>query len=580
VKRVIMTGVGLAFAALSLAQPVTHKDWGKSAEAYFLTPAEKEAWSKVANDAEAATFIEQYWAKRDPNPATAANEFRDDVKRRIAAADEQFKMRSRRGSETSRGRLLVTLGLPTRVSTARAAAGGVDDTGGVTAPSIDTRATPFEQGGAVVSTWTYAKDRFEPSLNLGELRVRINVDPQRGSDEILGSAAVEKAIARAAEKSIVSTAPAAAAAVAPSVPPAATGPGATASAPAAAAPAPAAVAPAPAAAAPAPAAAPQAAAPAAAAPAATLATLPAEVQTALDTALKNSKVEGAFWAGQFRSMTSEPFYAFQFYVPADKASAPLKFGGLVWNEANQPVASYWEDAALTDLKSGSRTDKVYDRSIALPTGNYRGAFGLFPASGGAPVATASSTFRLEAKPGEFDVSPLILANTLTPLTKRPGPTDPFVFGVEKPIKVEPKGDRQFAKEDSLWYFYAINDPTVTAAAPAAPGAPPAPAAAEPKPRIMTRITVMRDGKEAFQPMTSPAELQPLGPSYYASGSEIPLASFDPGYYTFTIHVRDLNAPKDSAAFKGIERKEDFVVLNADGSLPARAPKPKAPAKKG
>ncbi len=588
-KRAIMAGVGLAFTALSLAQPVTHKDWGKSAEAYFLTPAEKEAWSKVANDDEASKFIEQYWAKRDTNPATAANEFRDDVKRRIAAADEQFKMRSRRGSETSRGRLLVTLGLPTRVSTARAAAGGLDDTGGVTAPSIDTRATPFEQSGAVVSTWTYAKDRFDPSLGLGELRVRINVDPQRGSDEILGAGAVEKAIARAAEKSIVTSAPAPVAAVAPSVPPAATGPGSTATAPApapaaaaAGAAAPPAAASAPPSAAPAaPAAAP--AAPPASAPAGTLVTLPAEVQTALDTALKNSKVEGAFWSGQFRSMTSEPFYAFQFYVPSDKASAPLKFGGLVWNEANQPVASYWEDAALTDIKSGTRTDKVFDRSVALPSGNYRGAFGLFPASGGAAVATASSTFRLEAKPGEFGVSPLILANTLTPLTKRPGPTDPFVFGVEKPIKVEPKGDRQFAKEDSLWYFYAINDPTVAAATPAAPatpGAAAAPAAAEPKPRIMTRITVMRDGKEAFQPMTSPAELQPLGPSYYASGSEIPLASFEPGYYTFTIQVRDLNAPKDSAAFKGIERKEDFVVLNADGTVPARAAKPKAPAKKG
>ena len=569
-KRSFLTAALAAVAAISLAQPVKHKDWGKSAEAYFLTPSEKEAWSKVANDDEATKFIADYWARRDPNPATAANEFKDDVSRRIAAADEQFKMRGKRGSETSRGRLLVTLGLPTRVSTARAQTGGVDDSGGVTAPSIDTRSTAFEQSPAVVSTWTYAKDRFDSSLGLGELRVRINVDPQRGTDEIMGAGAVEKAIARAAEKSIVSAAPAAAAAVAPAVPPAATGPGTAAAAPAPAkAPAPAAAAPAPAAAAPAPA----------------MATLPAEVQAALDAALKNSKGEGSFWSGQFRSLTSEPFYAFQFYVPAEKAATPLKFGGLVWNEANQAVASYWEDAPLSDLKSGSRTDKVFDRSVALPTGSYRGAFGLFPAAGGPAVATASANFRLESKPGEFNVSPLILANTLTPLTKRPGPTDPFVFGMEKPIKVEPKGDRRFAKEDSLWYFYAVNDPVVTAAvaatpaAPATPGAPPPPAAAEPKPRIMTRITVMRDGKEAFQPMTSPAELQPLGPGYYASGSEIPLASFEPGYYTFTIQVRDLNAPRDSAAFKGIERKEEFVVLNADGTLPAPA-KAKAPAKKG
>ena len=47
----------------------------------------------------------------------------------------------------------------------------------------------------------------------------------------------------------------------------------------------------------------------------------------------------------------------------------------------------------------------------------------------------------------------------------------------------------------------------------------------------------------------------------------------------------MNSPKDSVAYKGIERKEDFVVLNPDGSLPSRsaakapAPKAKPPAKK-
>ena len=146
----------------------------------------------------------------------------------------------------------------------------------MTAPSIDTGSSPFEQSPAVVSTWTYAKDRFDPSLGLGELRVRISVDPQRGTDEIMGSGAVEKAIARVAEKSIVSAAPAAVAGVPPAVPPAATGPGAAAAPPPAAAAAPAA--PAPAAAAP-PAGAP---APAAAPAAGTLVALPAEVQGALD----------------------------------------------------------------------------------------------------------------------------------------------------------------------------------------------------------------------------------------------------------------------------------------------------------
>jgi hypothetical protein len=320
------------------------------------------------------------------------------------------------------------------------------------------------------------------------------------------------------------------------------------------------------------------------------------VRSVLETLTPQKKGEGAYWAGEFRTITGEPFYAFQFYVPNEKAAQPLKFGGVVWNESNQPVGTYWEDATLVDVKSGSRTDKAFDRSIALPPGTYRGSFGLFPAAGGDAVASSAATFNLQSKAGEFGVSPLILANTLTPLTKRPAATDAFVFGMEKPIKVEPKADRKFAKEDSLWYFYAVSNPAVAAGAPAAaapapattPGATAAPAAAtpEPKPRIMTRISVQRDGKDAFQPLTSPAELQALAPGYFASGSEIPLASFTPGYYTFGIQVRDLNAAKDSPAYKGIERKEEFVVLNPDGSLPPRtaekpaATKPKTPPKKG
>jgi GWxTD domain-containing protein len=582
VKKTLIAVVGLGFAAIGLAQLSKYKDWGKSAEAYFLTSSEKEAWSQVRTDDDAEKFIAAYWAKRDPNPATAANEFRDEINRRIAAADEQFKMRNRRGSETARGRLLVALGLPTRVASQRAAAGeGIREQRDTL--TVEGGAPSLETAGTVVQTWTYAKDKFDPSLQIGELRIRVNVDPQRGTDDLMGAGAVEKAITKIAEKSIVNAG--GVAAVAPVVPPAATGPGAAASAPPAVAP-PAAAAPpaAPPAAAPA---APPAAPPAAAAPAAAAtAAIPEAVRASLEGLAKDKK-DGNFWGGEFHAITGEPFYALQFYVPAEKAAEPLKFGGVVWSDTNQAVGSYWEDVAFTDVKSGNRTDKVFDRSIALPAGNYRGSFGLFTASG-TPIATSGTTFKLEPAAAGFGVSPLILANTLTPLTKRPTATDPFVFGMEKPIKVEPKGDRKFAKEDSLWYFYAVTNPVIpaagaTPAAPApattpgatAPGASPAPtpaAATEPKPRIMTRITVLRDGENAFQPLTSPADLQQLGPGYFASGSEIPLASFEPGYYTFGVQVRDLNAPKDSAAFKGIERKEDFIVLNADGSLPPRATK--------
>jgi hypothetical protein len=332
------------------------------------------------------------------------------------------------------------------------------------------------------------------------------------------------------------------------------------------------------------------------------ATLPAATRAALEAVIKeNKEPSGGFWGGTFRTISGDPFYAFEFYVAGDKAPAgAIRFGGVVASESGQEVASFWEDAALADMKTGSRTDKVYERSVILPAGSYRAAFGLFPADGATPIVSSSTRLQIPAKTSEFDVSPLILANTLTPQTKRPNPADPFVFGMEKPIKVEPKGNRVFAKEDSLWYFYTVSNPTLagsapTAAAtpaPAAPGAPaPAPpAAAESKPRIMARIGVLKDGKPAFAPFTGPAEVQPLSQGYYATGSEIPLASFEPGYYTFSLNVRDMNAPRESAAFKGVDRKEDFVVLKPDGSMPEKAsaekpaPKPtarpKAPPKKG
>ena len=576
-KKIAFLFAGVAMASLALAQLSKYKDWAKSPEAYFLTAQEKQEWSAVKSDEEAEKFIAQYWARRDPNPATAQNEFKDAIMRRVAAANEQFKSRRYpKGSESPRGRVFVVLGAPNRASQSRAqerAGAPLGDAGLPTRPEGGTgfgESTPT----TVTVTWTYDKDKFDPSWDIGELVARFTVDPARGTDEMPKAPAIERAIAIIADKTVVNPSgtvaspgappPPAVAASKPAIPPAATGPASAAPPPP-----------------PAPAA------------------LPAATRAALDALMKGAK-EGShpgFWAGAFHSVNGEGFYALELDAPAEKvAAAPLKFGGVVTGESGQEAATYWEDAVLTDMKTGSRaTDKVYERSIVLPPGSYRGSFGLF--SGEAtPVVSASASFKIESKPSDLAVSPLILANTLTPLTKRPNPTDPFVFGMDKPIKVEPKASRLFAKEDSLWYFYTVWNPKLPepAAAPApAPATTPgaaaaatAPAAPEaPKPRIQARIGVLKDGQPAFAPMTGPAEMQMLAPGYYATGSEIPLQTFEPGYYTFTLTVRDLGAARDSAAFKGIDRKEDFVVLKPDGSMPEKAapkptPKPRTPAKKG
>jgi len=440
--------------------------------------------------------------------------------------------------------------------------------------------------GAVMQTWTYAKDKFDPSWGVPELAARISVDQARGTDELQNRAEVERVLAIAAEKSIVN--------------PSATG--SAAAGPSSAAPAPGA--PAPAATGSSgstsgtvkPAVPPAGSGPAMAPPPApATAAVPAATRSLLDAAAKTAADSPGFWGGAFHSIPGDAFYALELSVPAEKVPSGAKFAGVVTSDAGQEVATFYEDATLIDTKSGPRTEKVFQKSVVLPAGSYKGSFALVSPDGAAALVSGNSSFQLPAKGSDFEVSPLILASTLTPLTKRPAPTDPFVFGVEKPIRVDPKASRVFSKDESLWYFYTVTNPTMPPGSAAPVSAPPAPtttpaapgapaAAAEAKPRLMTRLSVLRDGQPAFAPSTMPPELQPLAPGYYATGTEIPLASFEPGYYTFGVNVRDLNAPRDSAANKGIDRKQDFIVLKPDGSMPehkaptAPAAKPKPPKK--
>src|SRR5450432_1690243 len=109
-----MALAALAFAAVALAQMTKYKDWAKSPEAYFLTPSERVEWAKVSTDADAEKFIAVYYAKR------GGDKFKDEIERRVAAADNQFKLRRQRGAESTRGHLLIVLGGPSRVSSTRA----------------------------------------------------------------------------------------------------------------------------------------------------------------------------------------------------------------------------------------------------------------------------------------------------------------------------------------------------------------------------------------------------------------------------------------------------------------------------
>ncbi|MGH9400020.1 MAG: GWxTD domain-containing protein [Thermoanaerobaculia bacterium] len=191
-KKGILVLLVFAAAAAAFGELSKHKDWTKSAEAYFLTPAEREEWARLSNDDEAEKFIALYWAKR------GGDAFKAEISRRIAAADQQFKMRRfEHGSQSARGRLLVVLGTPNKQM--RESAGEVqgNPVGGDGRTDITSAAANLNL------TWWYERDRFPADWAVGELRVRIVVDQVRGLDELLMGGTVEKAIAKVAEKSII-----------------------------------------------------------------------------------------------------------------------------------------------------------------------------------------------------------------------------------------------------------------------------------------------------------------------------------------------------------------------------------------
>jgi hypothetical protein len=56
-------------------EPATYFD---GPAGFLLTKQEADAWSSVAAGGQAEAFIELFWARRDPDLGTPANEIRDD----------------------------------------------------------------------------------------------------------------------------------------------------------------------------------------------------------------------------------------------------------------------------------------------------------------------------------------------------------------------------------------------------------------------------------------------------------------------------------------------------------------------
>lgn len=91
-----------------------YKNWIKKDVAYIITSEEKRAFNQLKTDEERENFIENFWRRRDPNPDTEENEYREEYYERIAYANEHFAS-GIPGWMTDRGRIYITWGKPDSV---------------------------------------------------------------------------------------------------------------------------------------------------------------------------------------------------------------------------------------------------------------------------------------------------------------------------------------------------------------------------------------------------------------------------------------------------------------------------------
>jgi len=93
-----------------------YKDWLEKDVAYIITDEERKAFKKLETDDEREHFIEEFWRRRDPDPDTDENEFREEYYERIAYANEHYAS-GIPGWKTDRGRIYIMYGKPDELET-------------------------------------------------------------------------------------------------------------------------------------------------------------------------------------------------------------------------------------------------------------------------------------------------------------------------------------------------------------------------------------------------------------------------------------------------------------------------------
>jgi GWxTD domain-containing protein len=129
-----------------------YKSWLEQDVAYIITDEERKAFKSLSNDEEREAFIENFWLRRNPDPDSPENEFRDEHYRRIQYANDHFAA-GKPGWKTDRGHIYISFGKPDSTDSH---------------PSGGAYQRPMEEGGGQTSTFPFETWHYRYLEGIGD----------------------------------------------------------------------------------------------------------------------------------------------------------------------------------------------------------------------------------------------------------------------------------------------------------------------------------------------------------------------------------------------------------------------------
>jgi GWxTD domain-containing protein len=138
-----------------------YKKWLNEDVVYIISPEERSAFLHLQTNEEREQFIEQFWQRRNPDPDSAENTFKEEHYRRIAYTNEHYSS-GIPGWKTDRGRIYIMWGPPDEVQSN---------------PSGGSYQRPSSEGGGETSTYPFEDWRYRYLEGIGENVELEFVDP-------------------------------------------------------------------------------------------------------------------------------------------------------------------------------------------------------------------------------------------------------------------------------------------------------------------------------------------------------------------------------------------------------------------